>query len=129
MKSPSVTSRPAEALPKWLLRTGFLRPTAGPEGWGGGEVRGGRGLRGGCAESVLQLCGKVSIDGRLARGVTAGRLGTRLFGLFDAEDAVQELVGVGRTGVLGDEQQDAPVGCLEDAQEPPFAVEAQPADA
>lgn len=79
-------------------------------------------------QSVLQLGSKVSVDEWLALGVTADGLRSRLLGLFDAEDVVQELVGVGCACVLRDKQQDAPVGCLEDSQQPPFSVEAQSAD-
>lgn len=51
-----------------------------------------------------------------------------LFGLADAERCVNQVIGVGRTGVLGDEQQDAPVWRLEDGQQTPGAVQVEPAD-
>jgi hypothetical protein len=70
------------------------------------------------------LSGEVSVDGRLALGVAAGWLRTRLLGLFDTEDVIEELVGVGCAGVLCDKQKNAPVCCLEDGQEPPVPIEA-----
>jgi len=44
----------------------------------------GPGSLGKLPQSVLRLGGKVSVDRRLAFGVTAGRLGARLLGFFDA---------------------------------------------
>ena len=45
-----------------------------------------------------------------------------------ASAAYSRPVGVGCARVLGDEQQDAPIRCLENGQETPRAVEIQPAN-
>jgi hypothetical protein len=63
----------------------------------------------------------------VARRVTAWRLGAGLLRLGDAQCCIQQLVGVGCARVLGDEQQDAPIRCLENGQETPRTVEIEPA--
>jgi hypothetical protein len=60
-------------------------------------------------------------------GVAARLFGAGLLRLGDAQHCIQQLVGVGCARVLGDEEQDAPIRCLEDGQETPRAVEIQPA--
>jgi hypothetical protein len=78
--------------------------------------------RGEPAEAFFQTLGKVRVDGRGSVWVTAGRFGAWLLGFADAERAIEKLVGVGCAGVLGDKQQDAPLGGVEHRQKPPRAV-------
>jgi hypothetical protein len=80
------------------------------------------------SQAAFETRHDVGGDGRLPVGVTAWRLGARLFRLVDAQRCIHQLVGVGCARVLGDEQQDAPIRCLENGQETPCAVEIQPAD-
>jgi hypothetical protein len=80
------------------------------------------------SQAALETHHNVGVDGRLPVGVTAWRLGAGLLRLGDAQRCIQQLVGVGCPRVLGDEQQDAPIRCLENSQETPRAVEIQPAN-
>ena len=78
--------------------------------------------------AALEAFGEAGVDGWLPCGIAARWLGSRLLGFADAERCVQQTVRIGRAHVLGDEQQYAPVGCLENGQESPCAVQVQPAD-
>lgn len=77
---------------------------------------------------LLEAHDEAGVDGWLAFGVAAGGFGAGFAGLADAQDVIQQPVGILRSCVLGDEQQDAPVGCFEGGQQPPRRVEIEPAD-
>jgi hypothetical protein len=80
-------------------------------------------------QAALESRYKVWVDGWLLSGVAARWLGARLIRFVDAERCIHQLVGVCRARVLGDEQQDTSVRCLEHCEETPRAVKVQPADA
>jgi hypothetical protein len=80
------------------------------------------------SQATLELLGEIWIDGRLPVGVAARWLGPGLVGFVDAERCVQQAVGTGRAGALGDEEQYASIRCLEDGQQAPCAVQVKPAD-
>ena len=79
-------------------------------------------------EAFLETPDEVGVDVRFPLGVAARGLGAWLFRFADAERVIENLIGVGRPGVFGNEQKDAPAGFLEHGQKPPRAVEIQPAD-
>lgn len=101
--------------------------TALPALSGAGSA-GGTQSAGKVACAVLESCDEVRVDRRLAGGIAAGGLGARLVGLGDSQDLVEQLVGVVDAGMLGNHEQDAPVGRLEASEQPPGAVEVKPAD-
>jgi hypothetical protein len=45
--------------------------------------------------AAFEMLYEVWVEGRLALGVTAGRLGARFLGLVDAKSVIQQLVGAG----------------------------------
>jgi hypothetical protein len=80
------------------------------------------------SQAAFESVDEVRIDWGLPIGVAAGWLGPGLLGLVDAKRCVQQAVGIGRARMLGDEQQHAPVRCLEDGQQAPCAVQVKSAD-
>jgi hypothetical protein len=80
------------------------------------------------SQAALESSDEARVDWWLSFVIAARWLGPRFLGLVDAERCVQQSVWVGCAGVLGDDQQHAPIRCLEDAQEAPCAVQVQPAD-
>jgi hypothetical protein len=96
-------------------------PTSGRSGTGGQHLTE-------VSQAPLESFDEVRLDGWLSLGVAARWLGPRFPWLVDAERSVQQAVRVGRARVLRDEQEHAPVRCLEDGQQTPSAVQVQPAD-
>jgi len=78
---------------------------------------------------LLKTRDKVWVDRWLSVGVAARGFGAALLGLADPKDAVQQPVRVLRAGVLGNKQENAPVGCFKGGEKPPRRVQIESADA
>ncbi len=93
-------------------------------------------LSGGAGQAPCQRAGvlleardEVGGDRWLPLGIAASGLGARSLGLADPKDAVQQPIGVLRSVVLGDKQEDAPVGCFKGSEKPPRCIQIESADA
>jgi len=80
------------------------------------------------SKALLETSGQVWLNRRLPGRVAAGRFGSGLTWLADPEHLIQQLVRILRTCVLRDHQQDAPVGCFKDSQQPPGSVQIETAN-
>jgi hypothetical protein len=78
---------------------------------------------------LLKPRDEVWVDRWLSVGVAARGFGAALLRLADPKHAVQQPVRVLRPSVLGDEQEDAPVGCFKGGEKPPRRVQIESADA
>jgi succinylglutamate desuccinylase len=80
------------------------------------------------SQAALESFDEVRVDGWLPFGIAARWLSPGFLRLVNAECRIQQAVRIGRAGVLGDEQEYAPVRCIEDSQQAPCAVQVKSAD-